>query len=148
MLCSLTLTFVTLLSSAASAQQFAPATAANAKQFVGTWKANFQGHPFLTVTLAIEANQLAGNFSHADIEVNEAGELTKAEANDGEDPITDIRVAGDILRITVKSTDGSEESIQSELRLVAANEADLRMLVPPDVPTPKPWRLQRVAAKP
>jgi hypothetical protein len=146
MLCSLTL--VTLLSSLASAQHFAPATAENAKQFVGTWKANFQGNPFLTVTLAIKANKLVGTVSHANIEVNKAGELTKAEADDGEDPITDIRVAGDILRITTKSTDGSEDSIQSELRLVAANEADLRVLVPPDVPTPKPWRLQRVAAKP
>jgi hypothetical protein len=141
---------VTLLSALASAQQFAPATAANAKQFVGIWKANFQGNPFFTVTLAIDGNKLVGNASHANIELNKAGELTKAEANDGEDPdpITDARVNGDILRITTKSTDGSEDSLQLELRLVASNEANVRMVVPPDVPAPKPWRLQRVAAKP
>ena len=79
MLCSLTL--VALLSSVASAQEFAKATAANAKQFVGTWKANFQGHPFLTVTLAIEANKFVGTVSHVDIEVNKDGELTKADPN-------------------------------------------------------------------
>lgn len=141
---------VTVLSALASAQQFAPATGANAKQFVGIWKANFQGNPFFTVTLAIDGNKLVGNASHANIELNKAGELTKAEANDGEDPdpITDARVNGDILRITTKSTDGSEDSLQLELRLVASNEANLRMVVPPDVPAPKPWRLRRVAATP
>jgi hypothetical protein len=140
----------TLLSALASARQFAPATGANAKQFVGIWKANFQGKPFFTVTLSIEGNKLVGNVSHANIELDKAGELTKAEANDAEDPdpITNTRVNGDILRITTKSTDGSEDSLQFELRLVASNEANVRMVVPPDVPAPKPWRLQRVAAKP
>jgi hypothetical protein len=146
MLCSLTL--VAFLSSIASAQDFAKATAANAKQFVGTWKASFQGHPFLTVTLATEANKLVGTVSHADIEVNKDGELTKADPNEGEDPIADLRVAGDTLRITVKSSDASDDSIQSELRLVSANEADFRLVVPPDVPAPKPWRLQRAATTP
>lgn len=146
MLCSLTP--VVLFSSVVSAQEFAKATPANAKQFVGTWKANFQGHPFLTVTLAIEGNKFAGTVSHVDIEVNKEGELTKADPGEGEDPIADLRVAGDTLRITVKSSDGSGDSIQSELRLVSANEADFRLVVPPDVPAPKPWRLHRVAATP
>jgi len=146
MLCSLTL--VVLLSSVASAQDFAKATAANAKQFVGTWKASFQGHPFLTVTLATDANKFVGTVSHADIEVNKEGELTKADPSEGEDPIADLRIAGDTLRITVKSSDGSDDSIQSEIHLVSANEADFRLVVPPDVPAPKPWRLQRVAATP
>jgi len=142
------LTLVALLSSVASAQDFAKATAANAKQFVGTWKASFQGHPFLTVTLSTDANRFVGTVSHADFEVNKDGELTKADPNEGEDPIADLRVAGDTLRITVKSSDGSDDSIQSEIHLVSANEADFRLVVPPDVPAPKPWRLQRVAATP
>ena len=142
------LMFLTSLRDLAFAQQFTPPTAANAKQFVGTWKGEFQGNPFVIVTIGFEGNKLVGTISHANIEVNEAGELTKAEAVEGANSITDARVNGDILRITTKSTDGSEESFQSELRLVANNEASLRMLVPPDVPAPKPWRLQRAAAKP
>ncbi len=140
---------VALLSASAVAQHFTPATAANAKQFVGVWKASFQGKPFLTVTIAIDGNKVAGNVSHADLELNDAGELTKAEANDAEppDPITDARVNGDTLRITTKSTNGSEDSIQADIKLVANNEADLRMVVPPDAPAPKPWHLERVAAK-
>ncbi len=139
---------VALVNALASAQQLAPATTANAKQFVGVWKASFQGNPFFTMTLAVDGSKLVGSVSHFDVEVNKAGELTKAEASDGEDPITDARVNGNILRITAKSTDGSEDSLQTELRLVASNEANLRLVVPPDVPAPKPWRLQRVAAKP
>ena len=142
------LMFLIFLCDLASAQQFAPATAANAKQFIGVWKADFHGNPFLTVRIGFEGNKLVGTFSHADIQVNEAGELTKAEASDGASPITDARVNGDILRITIKSTDGAEESLESELKLVADNEASLRMLVPPDVPAPKPWRLERVSGKP
>ena len=142
------LMFLTSLRDLASAQQFTQATAANAKQFIGVWKGDFHGNPFVTVTIGFEGNKLVGNISHANIEVNEAGELTKAEVVDGANSITDARVNGDILRITTKSTDGSEESFHSELRLVANNEASLRMLVPPDVPAPKPWRLERVAAKP
>src|SRR6516162_3837384 len=131
------LMFLIFLCDLASAQQFTPATAANAKQFIGVWKADFHGKPFVTVTIGFEGNKLVGTVSPADIEVNEAGELTRAEARDGADPITGARVNGDILRITIKSTDGSDESFQSELRLVANNEVSMRMLVPPDVPAPK-----------
>ena len=115
----------------------------NAKQFVGVWKATFRGNPFLTIALTTEKDKLIGTFSHFDIEVNKDGELTKAEVSDGEDPIADLRVNGNILRITIKTSDG--DSIQSGLTLTAADEADLQMLVPPDVPSPKPWKLKRVS---
>ena len=139
------------LCNSASAQQFAPATAANAKQFIGVWKGDFQGNPFVTVTINFEGDKLVGTVSHADIEVNKDGELTKAQAGGGpDDPITDARVKRDVLRITTKSADGSEDSFESDLRLVADNEVSMQIVVPPDVPAPapKPWQLKRVAAKP
>ena len=138
------LIFITLLHPSASAQKsFQPATATNAKQFVGVWKGTFQGNPFITITLTTDKDKLVGTLSHFNIVVNKDGELTKAEASDGEDPITDLRVNGNILRITIKTSDG--DSIQSGLTLTAADEAELQMLVPPDVPTPKPWKLKRVS---
>jgi hypothetical protein len=142
------LIFLTSLCGLASAQQFTPATVANAKQFVGVWKGDFHGTPFVTVTIGFEGDKLVGSISHANIELNEAGELTKAEAVEGANPISDAQVNGNVLRITTTSEDGSGDSFHSELRWVANNEASLRMLVPPDVPKPKPWRLERVAAKP
>jgi hypothetical protein len=145
--CSLAL--VIFLCGIAFAQQFVPATAANAKQFVGTWQGSFQGKAFITVTIGFEGNKLVGTASHADIEVGKDGELTKAEPGDGADPITDARVKGDVLRITTKSPDG-QDSFESNLRLVANNELSMQIVIPPDVPAPAPkaWRLERVAAKP
>jgi len=144
-LCCLML--LTCLCGLASAQEFTPATAANAKQFIGVWKGDFHGSPFVTVKISFEGNKLVGSISHANIEVNEAGELTKAEAVEGANTITDARIMGDVLRITSKNTD-SEDEYHSELKLVAKNEASLRMMVPPDVQAPKPWRLERVTEKP
>jgi hypothetical protein len=138
--------FITLAHPFASAQKnFEPATATNAKRFIGVWKGTFQGNTFLTIALATDNDKLVGTVSHADIELSNTGDLTKAEAKEGEDPITDARINGNVLRITTKSSDGSEESIQAELTKTTADEAELRMLVPPDVPKPKPWKLKRIA---
>lgn len=130
------------------AQDFQPATSSNAKQFVGTWQASFNGSPFLTVTFAVADNKVTGSASHANIEVNQAGELTKAEAKDGEDPITDAQVKGNVLRFTTKSTDGSGDSLQAELRLIGPRQGGIRLIgLPPDVPAPKPWEVSRVSQK-
>jgi hypothetical protein len=93
-------------------------------------------------------NRVTGTASHANIEVSPSGELIKADVLEGSDPISDARVSADRLRITTKSTDGSEDSNDFELHLLADNEAELRLVVPPDVPTPKPWKMTRVVAKP
>jgi len=130
------------------AQDFQPATSSNAKQFVGTWQASFNGSPFLTVTFTVADNKVTGSMSHGNIELNQAGELTKAEAKDGEDPITDAQVKGSVLRFTTKSTDGSEDSLQAELRLIGPDKGEFRMIgIPPDVPSPKPWEVSRVSQK-
>jgi len=130
------------------AQDFQPATNTNAKQFVGTWQASFKGSPFLTVTFSVADDKVSGSFSHADMEVNQAGELTKAEAKDGEDPIINAQVKGNVLRFTTKSTDGSEDSLQAELKLIGPDKGEIHMIgLPPDVPAPKPWEVSRVSQK-
>lgn len=130
------------------AQDFQPATTSNAKQFVGTWQASFKGSPFLTLTFAVSDNKFTGRASHADIEVNQAGELTKAEAQEGEGPITDAQVKGNVLRFTIKSSEGSEDSPQAELRLNGPDKGEIRMVgMPADVPAPKPWEVTRVTPK-
>ena len=129
------------------AQDFQPATTSNAKQFVGTWQASFNGRPFLTLTLAIADNKFTGTANHADIEVNPAGELTKAEAQDGVNPITNAQVKGNVLRFTIKNSDGSEDSPQTELRLNAPDKGEIRLIgIPEDVPAPKPWQVTRVSS--
>ena len=130
------------------AQDFQPATGSNAKQFDGTWQASFNGSPFLTVVFRVADNKVTGSASHADIDINPAGELTKAEAKDGEDPIIDAQVKGNVLRFTTKSTDGSEDSLRAELRLIGPDKGEIRLIgLPADVPAPKPWEASRVSQK-
>ena len=130
------------------AQDFQPATNSNAKQFVGTWQATFKGSPFLTVIFMVADDKVTGSASHADIDVNQAGELTKAEAKEGADPIIAAQVKGNVLRFTTKSTDGSEDSLQAELRLVGPDKGEIRLTgIPADVPAPKPWEVSRVSQK-
>jgi hypothetical protein len=128
----------------AFAQDFQPATPANARSFLGKWEASFQGKVFLTLILSGDGNKLKGTMSGGNVEVNDAGELTKAEATDALNTVTDARVNGKRLRISTKNEDGSEDSIDAEIVLLGADTAELRLIVPADVPRPKPWKLTRV----
>ncbi len=120
-----------------------PAPDANGdRQFVGTWHAEFKGKTFLTIKLEKQEDKLIGTVSHADIQLSNAGELTSAEERDGSSPIIETKVTNGILRITSKD-DESQDMIECELKLTGTDQAELRMLVPPDVPKPKWWKLVR-----
>jgi len=140
--------FVIVLTSATFAQDFKPANNVNAKDFLGKWQGTFQGKVFITVSITGDAQKLSGTVSKGNVEVNDAGELTKAEGVEGLNTIKSARVNSNYLRITTKSDDGSEDEIDSEMTLVGANQAELRLIVPlnvpPDIPRPKPWKLTRV----
>lgn len=126
------------------AQDFRPANVSNARGFVGRWQASFQGKVFLTVSLTGDAQKLSGTVTNASIDLNKDGELTRAQADEGTDPVTSASVSGNRLRITTKSTDGSEDSTDYEIVLTGANEAELRIDVPPGITRPKPWKLTRM----
>jgi hypothetical protein len=139
-----TFVFAITLTVGLFAQDFTTATSLNAKDFLGTWQGSFHGKVFITLSLLGDPHKLSGSVSGADVELNDTGELTKAEANEGTNLITSAKVNGKRLHIVAKSSDGSENSIDAEIVLVGPNEAELRMIVPPDVPRPKAWPLKRV----
>lgn len=139
-----TFLFLLALTVGLQAQTFKPANGTNAKDFLGRWQSRFHGKVFVTVVITGDANKLSGTVSKADVELNSSGELTKAEPNEGYDTITSAQVNASRLRITAKSTDGSEDSVDWEIVLVGTNEGELRPIVPPDVLKPKPWRLTKV----
>jgi len=118
---------------------------ANLQPFVGTWQARFKGKVFETIKLEKQQGKLTGSVRGADIEVDKDGELTSAHAIDSSDPdpIVEATLASGVLRITIKEKD-SEDTIQFEMKLTGPDQAELRILAPPDVPTPKPWKLERV----
>ena len=121
-------------------------TDADLQQFVGTWHAQFKGTTFLTINLEKQQGKLTGTVSHADIQVDKDGELASAEEHEGSDPIVEARLASGTLRITTKE-ETSQETIQCDMKLTGTDQAELRVLAPPDVPAPKPWKLERVKGR-
>ena len=118
-------------------------TDADLQQFVGTWHARFKGKTFLTINLEKQQGKLTGTASHAEIQLNKDGELPSAEEHDGSDPIVEAKLTSGILRITTKEQD-SQDTIQCEMKLTGTDQAELRILTPPDVTAPNsPWRKWR-----
>ena len=113
--------------------------------YVGTWLAKFKGKTFLTIELKKQSGKLTGTVSHADFQVDKKGELTTAEQREGGDPILEAKLSNGILRITIKEED-SQDLIQFEMKLTGTDQAEFRILAPPDVPTPKPWKMERAMA--
>ena len=70
-----------------------------------------------------------------------SGELTDVEVLDGSDAIVEAKLTSRILRIT------EEDAIQFEMKVTGADQAQLQIVIPPDVagkvPAPKPWKLER-----
>jgi bla regulator protein blaR1 len=120
-------------------------TDADLRQFVGSWHAKFEGKTFQTIKLEKQEGKLTGTVSHGEIQSDKDGELTSAEEIDGSDPIVEAKLTGGILRVTTKEED-SQDTIEFEMKLTDTDQAELRILTPPDVPTLKPWRLERAKA--
>ncbi len=115
------------------------------QEFVGTWHAKFKGKTFMTVKLEKQNGKLTGSVSHGQVGVDEkTGEMTDAEERDGSDPIVEAKLTGGVLRITTKEED-SHETLQSEMKLTGIDQAEIRLLLPPEesVPPFKPWKLER-----
>jgi beta-lactamase regulating signal transducer with metallopeptidase domain len=121
-------------------------TDADLQQFVGTWHAKFKGKTFLTILLEKQQGRLTGTASHGRVGTNDVGELTGAEELEGSDPIQDATLTNGILRITTKDGD-SKETIQFEMKIIGANQAQIQIVIPPaeasQVPPLKPWKLER-----
>jgi beta-lactamase regulating signal transducer with metallopeptidase domain len=117
-------------------------TDADLQPFVGTWQAKFKGEIFQTIKLEKRQDKLTGTVSHANISVDpKSGELTDVEVLDGSDGIVEAILTSGILRIT------EADAIQFEMNVTGADQAQLQIVLPPDVagkgPTPKPWKLER-----
>jgi hypothetical protein len=117
-------------------------TDADLQQFVGTWHAQFKGRTFLTINLEKQQGKLTGSVSHAEMQVDKDGELTSAEEHEGSDPIVEARLTSGTLHITTTERT-SQDTIRCDMKLTGTDQAELRLLAPPDVPAPKPWKLER-----
>jgi len=109
--------------------------------FVGTWQAQFQGAPFVTVNISMQGNQLSGTISRPSYQVDKDGELTSAQPSNGSDPISGAQVGGKTLRFSAGNDNGTT---QYEMTLTGTDRAELRVKsVPAGQTLPKPWTLEK-----
>ena len=127
---------------------FALDTADPNQAFVGTWQAQFQGKAFVTIKLEEQNGKLTGSIGHVQIQVDNQGELTSAQPQDGEDLFSEALVNDKVLHLTSKSAEG--QNTQYEMELSGTDQAQLRFVSVTSGTTPKPWTLtrQQTVAKP
>ena len=114
--------------------------------FAGIWQAQFQGKTFVTIKLEDQIGRLSGTITHSQIQLDNQGELTSAEPQDGEDAFTEIKVSDKVLHLTSKSTNG-QDTTQYEMEINGTEQAELRFVgLPSGVTTPKPWTLHKAVA--
>jgi beta-lactamase regulating signal transducer with metallopeptidase domain len=123
----------------------------DAARFAGTWEGKFKGKTFITVSLTSKGEKISGHVSRTNIEMDANGNLTEASVQDGEDEIAETAPQGNVLHLSTKAkgkvdtgSEESDESIQYEMTLSGETEAQLQIAgVPPGMPAPKPWRLEK-----
>src|SRR5260370_35116873 len=112
---------------------------------VGVWKVSFQGKTFTVLVLQLENDKLAGTLSTGEVDLADDGEVSNVNQEVGEArAIFDIKLDGQIL--SFKDKDGDDVNFL-EMKLTGENRADLRFLMPDQLPqgmpVPKPFRLTR-----
>ncbi len=120
------------------------------RDFVGVWKAAFQGKTFTALTLKLENDKLAGTLSTGEVDLAPDGEVSNVNQEVGEPrAIFDIKLDGQIL--SFKDKDGDDVN-SLEMKLTGENRAELRFLLPDPLPqgmpVPKPFRLTRTEKLP
>jgi hypothetical protein len=117
--------------------------------YAGTWVGTFEEHPWLTVQLTLQGQQLAGSLRRAhDLKFNDAGDLKSIGDTEVTEVIEDATLNGDGLLLTVKNPE-TNETDRFTMRLTGETTGELRMSamsMPPGMPKLRPWKLTRTTA--
>jgi hypothetical protein len=115
------------------------------KTFVGTWKTEFKGQPFIVLHLREKEQKLIGSCTHSrSINWGRDGDLTIVSDEMTDDKVLDARLADTKLVVTIANSESPEDVVTIELKLTGKDQAEGRLLkLPPDVPKQKPWLFKR-----
>jgi hypothetical protein len=129
----------------AQSKEDAPPEKPELRDFVGIWKASFDGKAFTVLTLKLQEGKLIGIIRTGEVDLSEDGEVSKVNQEPGEPRmIHDIKLDGKIL--SFQDTDGDDVN-SLELTLTGADSAELKYILPDPLPegmpVPKPFRMTR-----
>jgi hypothetical protein len=117
--------------------------------YAGAWIGMFEGHAWMSIRLNLQAEQVSGSMQRAhDFKVNTNGGLLSVSQDQVTEGIESGVLQGDGLLLTVKDPDTHQAS-HYVLRLTGPDTAELKMVamsMPPGMPKPLPWKLNRVGA--
>jgi TonB family protein len=127
---------------------FVKSSGPTAESFVGTWQGEFQGKTFVVVELRTQGDKLTGTVSPFTIELDQAGNLTKAERGDhGGWDVVQAESQGNGLALQCKDRDTGDID-RFQMRLIGEKEALLSpMGAPESTAGPQPFRLHKVPAQ-
>lgn len=120
-------------------------------EYAGVWTAAFQGKVWARLQLSLSGDTLSGSLVHSTkIELDDNGEVKAVGEEQSSETVTQAVVNPDGLELTATDPE-TQETHRYLMRLVLPEKdfADLKMVgaaMPPGMPKPKPWRLERAGA--
>ncbi len=128
---------------------FAQTSSHKISDYAGTWQANFNGTPFITINLVEKNGRLTGSAGIGDIYADPNGVITSVEAPASESQIVSTRLlqSGD-LELTSRGDD-PDDKITVVLELTGAKSGSVRfgIAMGHDALVIKPIPVQRIEPK-
>jgi hypothetical protein len=127
--------------------QNAPPRKSPLADYAGAWIGTLEGHPWITVNLTLQANQISGTMQRPkDFQFANNGGIKSVSDEKLTEGVENAVLQGDGLLLTVKdpSTQLTDHYV---MRLTSAGMAELKMVamsMPPGMPKPLPWKLSKV----
>ena len=127
-----------------------PVWQSRGQDYVGSWVAEFNGMPFISLDLQMANDKWTGHISYTDMHVDDKGVVDRTGPMHEPKPVNDVAVVGSGLTFTSPDDDDTNHY---EMRLIDATTAELKMvftdaekqeLAADGIPLPVPIRLKRV----
>jgi hypothetical protein len=131
-----------------------PSSQSRGQDYVGSWVAELNGTPFISLDIQMANGRLAGHISYTDMHVDDKGVVDRTGPMHEPKPVNDAAVVGSGLRFTSPDDDDTNHY---EMRLIDATTAELQLvltdaekqeLAADGVHLPVPFRLKRVSRRP
>ncbi len=129
------------------AMQNAPPRKSPLAEYAGAWVGTFQGRTWMAIRLTLQGNQVSGTIQRPqELQFADSGDLKSVGDQQLTWTVEKSQLTGDGLLLTVKNPDTPQPD-HYVVRLTTANTAEVKMVamnMPPGMPKPKPWTLNRL----
>jgi hypothetical protein len=127
--------------------QNAPVRKSPLAEYAGAWIGSFEGHAWLSVRLTLQGNQITGTLQRPkELQFANNGAIKSVSDERLTEGVENAVLQGDGLLLTVKDP-AAQTADHYVMKLTGAGTAELKMVamsMPPGMPKPQPWKLNKV----